>query len=114
MADPQFDHIDEADRERVRGECAAAEKWLADKLAQQAGTPRTQAPAVLSKEIAKKADALALFARPILSKPRPKPAAPPPPPPPPQPQPQPSAGDSAPTPMESDASAASPNPHGLD
>mmetsp|Transcript_9470 Transcript_9470/g.34743 ORF Transcript_9470/g.34743 Transcript_9470/m.34743 type:complete len:813 (-) Transcript_9470:278-2716(-) len=74
---PEYEHIDQAEKEKVVAECKAAEAWLADKLGQQAQLPKTAPPAVVSKDIEKKLETLERFARPVMSKPKPKPAPPP-------------------------------------
>ena len=73
---PDYEHIEQAEKDKVLAECTSAASWLADKLGQQAQLPKTAPPAVVSTDIQKKLDTLERFCKPIMSKPKPKPAPP--------------------------------------
>ena len=92
-SDAKYAHIEAAQLGKLRDEANAALTWLADKSAQQAKLAKTDAPALLSRDCAKKQEALERMAKPILATPKP---APPPPP--------------ADTPAPLDADAAPPAP----
>lgn len=70
--DPQYAHIEAAERATVRTECSEAMQWLTDKMAQQQKLAKTDEPAVLSADILKKAGVVERVAFPIASKPAPK------------------------------------------
>ena len=99
-SDAKYAHIEAAQLSKLRDEANAALTWLADKSAQQAKLSKTDAPALLSRDCAKKQEALERLAKPILATPKP---APPPP-----------AADT-PAPMDADAAPpAPPNAEDLD
>ncbi|KAH7339517.1 putative heat shock protein [Rhizoctonia solani] len=70
---PEYAHIDEAERNKVVERCATEQQWLDDKSARQLEKPKTADPILTSSEILKHRDELIYFATPILSKPKPKP-----------------------------------------
>ncbi|ELU42477.1 heat shock protein Hsp88 [Rhizoctonia solani AG-1 IA] len=70
---PDFAHIDEAERNKVVERCATEQQWLDDKSARQLERPKTSDPILTSAEILKHRDELIYFATPILTKPKPKP-----------------------------------------
>lgn len=75
-ADPKFDHIEIAEKQKVVNECNDAEQWLKDKRQQQDLLPKHVNPAFLASDVKRKAEALDRFCRPIMTKPRPAPAKP--------------------------------------
>ncbi|XP_039124851.1 LOW QUALITY PROTEIN: heat shock 70 kDa protein 15-like [Dioscorea cayenensis subsp. rotundata] len=79
--DPRFDHIDEAEKQKVIKECTAAEAWLREKKQKQDECPKHAPPVLLSAEVKRKAETLDRFCRPIMTKPKPPPAKPQTPPP---------------------------------
>lgn len=70
---PDYAHIDEAERNKVVERCATEQQWLDDKSARQLEKPKTADPILTSAEILKRRDELIYFSQPILSKPKPKP-----------------------------------------
>ncbi|KAG8388328.1 hypothetical protein BUALT_Bualt02G0114300 [Buddleja alternifolia] len=79
-ADPKFDHIDLAEKQKVLNECVEAEAWVREKKQHQDTLPKYTTPVLLSADVRKKAEALDRFCRPIMMKPKPaKPATPEPP-----------------------------------
>ncbi|CUA66922.1 Heat shock protein homolog pss1 [Schizosaccharomyces pombe 972h-] [Rhizoctonia solani] len=70
---PEYAHIDEAERNKVVERCATEQQWLDDKSARQLEKPKTADPILTSTEILKRRDELIYFATPIMSKPKPKP-----------------------------------------
>ncbi|CAA7397193.1 unnamed protein product [Spirodela intermedia] len=103
-ADPKFDHIDIAEKQKVINECGEAEAWLAEKRQQQEALPKYATPVLLSTDLKRKAESLDRSCKPIMTKPRPAPAKPQTPPTPPPPAEHPaeegaeeqSTGDAAP------------------
>ncbi|GBG73459.1 hypothetical protein CBR_g16801 [Chara braunii] len=67
-----YDHIDDADKEKVVKECNDAEAWLREKYEMQKNLPKTADPVLLCSEIMKKAEVLNGFCKPIMLKPKPK------------------------------------------
>ncbi|XP_075503683.1 heat shock 70 kDa protein 14-like [Primulina tabacum] len=77
VADPKFDHIDIAEKQKVLNECMEAKAWLIEKRQHQDSLPKHVTPFLLSAEVRKKAEALDRFCRSIMTKPKPvKPAMP--------------------------------------
>lgn len=70
---PEYAHIDEAERNKVVERCATEQQWLDDMSARQLEKPKTADPILTSVEILKRRDELIYFAQPIMSKPKPKP-----------------------------------------
>ncbi|XP_015867532.3 heat shock 70 kDa protein 15 [Ziziphus jujuba] len=86
--DPKFDHIDVSEKQKVLNECVEAEAWLREKKQQQDSLPKYAAPALLSADVRKKAEAVDRLCRPIMTKPKPAPPKPATPETPPTPPPQ--------------------------
>ncbi|XXG48712.1 hypothetical protein AAC387_Pa02g3084 [Persea americana] len=68
--DPEFDHIDLVEKQKVITECAKAEAWLREKRQQQDALPKYATPVLLIADIKRKAEALDRFCRPIMMKPK--------------------------------------------
>ncbi|TXG69104.1 hypothetical protein EZV62_004039 [Acer yangbiense] len=76
-ADPKFEHIELADKQKVLNECVESEAWLREKKQHQDTLPKYATPVLLLADVRKKAEALDRFCRPIMTKPKPaKPATP--------------------------------------
>ncbi|KAG9125470.1 adenyl-nucleotide exchange factor sse1 [Ceratobasidium sp. 392] len=73
--EPDYAHIDEAERNKIVERCATEQQWLDDLSARQLEKPKTANPILNSAEILRRRDELIYFSQPILSKPKPKPAA---------------------------------------
>ncbi|QRW08367.1 heat shock protein HSP70 family protein [Ceratobasidium sp. AG-Ba] len=71
--EPDYAHIDEAERNKVVERCATEQQWLDDMSARQLEKPKTSNPILSSAEILRRRDELIYFSQPILSKPKPKP-----------------------------------------
>ncbi|CAM9415568.1 unnamed protein product [Choristocarpus tenellus] len=71
--DEAYAHIEDEERAKMRAACSSAEKWLFDKLEQQASLPASKNPAVTCEEIKAHAKDLHAICRPIMKKPKPKP-----------------------------------------
>ncbi|KAJ0977860.1 hypothetical protein J5N97_013334 [Dioscorea zingiberensis] len=74
--DPRFDHIDEAEKQKVINECTAADAWLREKKQQQEACSKQTTPVLLSADVKRKAETLDRLCRPIMTKPKPPPAKP--------------------------------------
>ncbi|KAJ0977856.1 hypothetical protein J5N97_013330 [Dioscorea zingiberensis] len=74
--DPRFDHIDEAEKQKVINECTAGEAWLREKKQQQEACSKQTTPVLLSADVKRKAETLDRLCRPIMTKPKPPPAKP--------------------------------------
>lgn len=71
--EPDYAHIDEAERNKVVERCATEQQWLDDMSARQLEKPKTSDPILTAAEILRRRDELIYFSQPILSKPKPKP-----------------------------------------
>jgi heat shock protein 4 len=70
--EPEYAHIDEAERNKVLERCATEQQWLDDMSARQLEKPKTSNPILTTAEILRRRDELIYFSQPILSKPKPK------------------------------------------
>lgn len=68
--DPEFDHIDLVEKQKVITECGETEAWLREKKQQQDALPKYATPVLLIADIRRKAEALDRFCRPIMMKPK--------------------------------------------
>lgn len=71
--DEQYDHIDDAERDKVRAACEDAEKWLKKQLDLQAETPDHKEPRVTVLDMQERQKQLSNICRPVLTKKRPAP-----------------------------------------
>jgi heat shock protein 4 len=71
--DPRFDHIDQAEKQKVMKECTEAEHWLREMMHHQDALPKHATPILFSTDIKKKAEALDRFCKPIMTRPKPTP-----------------------------------------
>ena len=71
----QYAHIAAGQLDSIRKEAQAAQAWLQDKQAQQAGLSKSAAPAFRANDCTRKAEALDRLAKPILATPKPAPQA---------------------------------------
>jgi len=78
--DPRFDHIDQAEKQKVMKECTEAEHWLREMMHHQDSLPKHATPILFSADVRKKAEALDRFCKPIMTKPKPTPKQQTPPP----------------------------------
>eukprot|EP00210_Caulerpa_lentillifera_P001316 g1266.t1 len=69
----EYNHIEEAEKNKVISECEKARVWLVEKLKMQDLMQKTDTPCILSTEIQKKQDVVDRFCRQIMSTPKPKP-----------------------------------------
>merc|ERR1719421_952598 len=69
----EYAHIDTEEKQKVAGECASAQAYLADARAKLDALPKTETPPIKCAEIVQKADALASMAAPIMNTPKPLP-----------------------------------------
>ncbi|KAJ3692050.1 hypothetical protein LUZ60_012400 [Juncus effusus] len=78
--DARFDHIDQADKQKVVTACTEAENWLRERNFHQDSLPKHTAPILLCADVRKKAETLDRFCKPIMTRPKPapKPQTPPP------------------------------------
>lgn len=104
--DAKYDHIEQAEKDKILALCKETEAWCEDIMAKQRALAKT-APAVLQpQELVTKKEAIEKLANPILAKPKP---APPPPPAPETPaQEAPKAEGTTPEVPMADASSATP------
>ncbi|KAK9666206.1 hypothetical protein RND81_14G168300 [Saponaria officinalis] len=133
--DPQFDHIEPGEKQKVVNACVDTEAWLREKQPQQDALPKYAPPVLRTADVHKKVEEVNRLCRPIMTKPKPappKPAAPEPQQPqgPQQPQPSPQGSEAKspggdgnantgasedneepnPEPMDSEKPESSPNP----
>ena len=76
----EYEHISTEEKQKVAGECAQAQAWLADTQAKLGALPKTDDPPVKAAEIIAKASSLAGVCTPIMNTPKPLPKLPDPPP----------------------------------
>ncbi|PWN41894.1 putative heat shock protein [Ceraceosorus guamensis] len=100
----KFNHISDADKQKVIDICANADKWLGDQLAKQSELPKNVDPKITTAQMAKWRDDVIYTSVPVMSKVKP-PTSSAPPPPPKQEQQAPKEGQQAP-PAEGEAPAA--------
>ncbi|KAG8747153.1 adenyl-nucleotide exchange factor sse1 [Ceratobasidium sp. 414] len=71
--EPDYAHVDEAERNKIVERCATEQQWLDDMSARQLEKPKTSDPILTAAEVLRRRDELIYFSQPILSKPKPKP-----------------------------------------
>jgi len=69
---PEYAHISEDDRAKVKGECDAASAWLNEKRGYQDAMGKHEEPILTVAEIARKAETVERVCGPIMSQPAPK------------------------------------------
>jgi len=113
--DEKYNHIDQADKNKILDKIKEVREWLAHVSEKQSGLPATVPPVVLSHEIANKGAEVDRLATPILNRPKPKPKpAEQPKPAEPQPQPQQSPSQEQPSQEQPDETPKSSGPESMD
>ncbi|KAC9514760.1 hypothetical protein R6Q59_012987 [Mikania micrantha] len=69
--DPNYEHIDLSEKQKVLNECSEIENWLKEKKQLQDSLPKHADPVLLLSDIRKKTETLDRVCRPIMSKPKP-------------------------------------------
>ncbi|MFS7992361.1 putative Heat shock protein 70 family [Helianthus anomalus] len=72
-SDPNYEHIDLSEKQKVLNECSEVENWLREKKQIQDSLPKHADPVLLSSDIRKKSETLDRVCRPIMTKPKPAP-----------------------------------------
>jgi len=70
--DPKYSHIEQAEKDKIKAECALKLEWLGKQMDKQHSLPKHAAPVLTSDIIRKEKDVLFYFVTPILNKPKPK------------------------------------------
>ncbi|XP_074285292.1 heat shock 70 kDa protein 15-like [Silene latifolia] len=73
-ADPNFDHIELPEKQKVVDACTEAEAWLREKQQQQDALPKYATPVLRTADLWEKAGDIDRLCRPIMTKPKPEPA----------------------------------------
>ena len=107
-ASEDYAHISTEDKQKVAGEAAQAQAWMAESQAKVDGTPKTEDPPVKAAEITAKASALASVCAPIMNTPKPLPMEPEPAPAPAADSAEPPAGEAAESEAAPEGEAAAP------
>jgi len=76
ISDVKYDHIEQAEKQKILNECDAVEKSVTELMTKQSQTPKVATPVIRADEIVTKKEAIEKLANPILSKPKPAPPAP--------------------------------------
>ncbi|KAJ4782269.1 hypothetical protein LUZ62_066526 [Rhynchospora pubera] len=71
--DSRFDHIDQAEKQKVIKECIEADRWIREMMQHQDALPKHATPILFSADIRKKAETLDRFCKPIMTRPKPPP-----------------------------------------
>ncbi|KAJ1691207.1 hypothetical protein LUZ63_015362 [Rhynchospora breviuscula] len=71
--DSRFDHIDQAEKQKVIKECIEADRWIREMRQHQDALPKHATPILFSADIRKKAEILDRFCKPIMTRPKPPP-----------------------------------------